>query len=277
MKTSIRRAPTMPRQDAARRDGAGSTLRRVSVDIAPLAISAGLALLLSTVRIAALQGALPVQLLVLVTLQALGLLVARESGGSARARGWWMVLACSCLLLPAMAIQTSMARTPFVSLGTGSAGALLLATLGVLALLGCMFVWTASVCSEDPSWAPLLWCPAALLAPAVLGSGTGDITEPAALHALALAFAVAAVAMVVGSLVSRHSRMAIAAIAVVSELAVLLLLRHGPSFAPQHGAIAPLLAMLLVFVAIGSVAAAQLAAVAERSIANATRKPPAPR
>lgn len=237
---------------------------------APMAVSALAAMLASGIRVPALQDALPITLLAVVSVQAVGLLIARQKGGSERARGWWMVLACTSLLLPALALQASMARSPFVSLGSGSAGNLMLATGEVLALLACMFIWTASVCGDDPSWAPLLWCPAALLTPAVIGSGRGDLTEHAALQALAFALAVSAVAVAAGQLAAPHSRLAIAAVAVVGELLLLLVVRRGPSFAEAHGAIAPVMAMLLVLVAIGSVVAIQLAAVAGRRFITGT-------
>jgi hypothetical protein len=268
---SVRRVPQMPRNEKARESTFRSDLAAAAATAAPVAVTAAAAFLGSQVQLPVLQGVIPWALLAVVLVQAVGLLIARESGGSFRARGWWMVLACTTLLLPALALQASMARTPFVSLGSGSAGDLLLATGEVLALLACMYVWTASVCGSEPSWAPMLWMPAALLVPAVLGSGNGDLSDVAGLRALAIACGVATVAMIVGSLVSSHSRLAVAAIAVVGELLLLLLLRRGPSFAEHHGAIAPVMAMVLVLVAIGSVATMQLAAVAGRSFAAATK------
>ncbi|MFM9106712.1 MAG: hypothetical protein ACKOWF_08435, partial [Chloroflexota bacterium] len=106
---------------------------------APMAVTAVGALAAARAPLPPFGGALPLRLLLVVALLALGLAFARGSGGSERARGWWMALGCTCLLLPALALQASMARTPFVSLGSGSAGNLLLATGEVLLLLACMF------------------------------------------------------------------------------------------------------------------------------------------
>ncbi len=266
-----RRIPKMPREEPAERSSLRSATNAALGASAPFLVTALAAILAAQVRLPVLKGAVPVMLLAVVAVQAIGLLAARETGGSERARGWWMVLACTSLLLPALSLQASMARTPFVSLASGSAGDLMLSTAEVLALLACMYVWTASVSGGDPSWAPLLWSPAALLVPAVLGSGRGDLSEAAGLRALAIACLVATLAIGAGTFASRHSRLAIAAIAVVGELALLLVLRRGPSFAPEHGAIAPVMAMLLVLVAIGSVATIQLAAVVGRGFAAATR------
>jgi len=208
------------------------------------------------------EGAIPAGFVMVLAVQLLGVTLSRGVAARRVRRAWWMTIACTAMLLPTLALQVSVSRTPFVSLRSGSAGPLVWITLGALLLIACMLVWVGSVTWRQPSVAPLLWLPAPLLVPAVVGVQQGDIDEQAALRALAVAMAFAAAGVIVGETAGPGLRMPIAAGAVMIEVGLLFALGRGPIFAPEHGAVAPLMALVLLLATLGSIVASPVAAVA---------------
>jgi hypothetical protein len=217
---------------------------------------------------------LPAALLALVGLQAIGIAASREAGERWARRAWWMALACSVMLAPVLALQASVGRTPFVTFANGSAGPLLWLTICALALLGVMLGWTASVSTVDPSRAAVLWAPAALLVPAMLTTGGGDITGRDGLAALALAFGLAGLAAMAAEAAGRQARMPLVAAVFALELVALLVLGRGPDPSPGQGRVVPVTAVVLLLAAAGSIAAAPAAALVGRRFAETTAAPP---
>lgn len=217
---------------------------------------------------------LPLAMIALVAVQLGGVAVSREMGLSRARRAWWMAIACTAMLAPVLALQASVARTPFISLANGAAGPLLWLTLGVLALLAVMLGWTASVSADDPSAAPLLWAPAALLAPALLRAGGRDIESTSALAALAVAFGIAALVVAIGEATPRAGRMPLVAGAFVVELVALFVLGRGPDPVPGQGRIVPVMVMVVLGAAIASIVAAPFAALVGRRFAETAAAPP---
>lgn len=210
----------------------------------------------------------PIGAVLAVAVQALGIVVARELDLDRWRRLWWMALACTVMLLPALALQAALSRTPFVSWGSGSAGPLLWTSVATLALLAAMWLWTASVTGEEPERAAILWLPAALLIPAVQATPGRGIDERAGLLALAIACAVAGAAVVLGEISPPSALPPIALAAFVGGIGLLWALGRLPSFPPNQGRVVPALAVLLLLVAIASLAAAPLAARAARRFAD---------
>lgn len=217
----------------------------------------------------------PLAMIVLVAVQFGGVAVSREMDLPRARRAWWMALACTAMLAPVLALQASTARTPFVSFANGAAGPLLWLTLGTLILLAVMLGWTASVSAAEPSRAPLLWAPAALLVPAMLRAGGSDIGGRAGLAAIAIAFGIGALVVAVGEATPHGARMPLVAAALVVELVALLVFGRGPGPVPGQGRIVAALATLLVLAAVVSIVAAPLAALVGRRFAETAAAPPA--
>lgn len=220
-------------------------------------------------------GAIPSGFVLILAIQFVGVALSRNPAARRIRRAWWMAIACTAMLLPTLALQVSVSRTPFVSLRSGSAGPLVWMTVGAVLLLGCMLLWVGTVTWRQPSVAPLLWLPAPLLVPAVVGAQQGDIDEQAALRALAVAMVFAAAGIIVGETAGPGLRMPIAAGAVMIEVGLLFALGRGPIFAPEHGAVAPLMALVLLVAALGSIVLAPAVAVAVARFAAMANAPDA--
>ncbi len=218
---------------------------------------------------------LPVAMIALIAVQLGGVAVSREMGLPRARRAWWMAVACTAMLAPVLALQASVARTPYVSLANGAAGPLLWLTLGVLVLLAVMLGWTASVSADEPSTAPLLWAPAALLVPAMLRAGEQDIDGRAALSAVAIAFGLSALVVAIGEATPRGARMPLVAAAFVAELVALFVLGRGPAPVPGQGRVVALMAVVVLVAAIASIVAAPFAALVGRRFAETAAAPPA--
>ena len=207
---------------------------------------------------------LPIATLAVVALQIAGIVLARELELDRWRRLWWMALACTGMLLPGLALQAALSRTPFVSWSSGSAGPLAWVTLGTLVLLAGIWVWTASVSADEPERAAILWLPAALLVPAVLSTPGPDLDEAAGLLALAIACALAGAAVLLGELSPPPALLPIAVVALGAELALLGVLGRLPALPPEQGRVVPALGVLLLLAALASLVAAPLAALAAR-------------
>ncbi|MDP9364608.1 MAG: hypothetical protein M3Q10_10365, partial [Chloroflexota bacterium] len=156
----------------------------------PHAVTAVLAALPSLVDLPGSR-AVPLAALGVLTVQALGVLLAREMESPIWRRVWLVLLASTAVLLPLVALQAAVARVPFVAVDRGSAGSLLWSTAGVVAALFGLVGLAAVLATDAPEQASLLFVPAALLVPAVLAA-PGPLDEASALAALAEATTVAA-------------------------------------------------------------------------------------
>lgn len=232
---------------------------------------------LGTALVALLAGAgvaptlvtgLPFGLILVTIVQGIGVTIGREAEADAWRRRWWMALACTTMLLPALALQAALSRTPFVSFGSGSAGPLIWVSLGALVLLGSMLLWAATVSAEAPGAAALLWLPAALLVPAVLGTPAPTLGERGGLLALAFAFGLAGAALVLADLFGAPALPAIAGGTYGLGLALLAFAGRLPSFDQGQGRIVPALTVLLVLVTAGALVAAPTLAVVARRFAD---------
>ncbi|CAA9535054.1 MAG: hypothetical protein AVDCRST_MAG59-255 [uncultured Thermomicrobiales bacterium] len=254
--------PSRPRRapESAGPAGAASALAAA----APLLVTALLAAIGASGVLPLPETGLPIPTLVVVAVQIVGIVLARELDLDRWRRLWWMALAGTAMLLPSLALQAALSRTPFVSWSSGSAGALVWVTLGTLVLIGGMWVWTATVSTDQPERAALVWLPAALLVPAVLGSPGTDLGEPAGLLALAIAFALAGAAVLLGELSPPTALLPIAVVTFVAELALLLVLGRLPALATDQGRVVPALGVLLLLAAVATLVAAPLAALAAR-------------
>ena len=216
---------------------------------APPAITAVLAALPAVVDLPGPDLPFPAAALLIVAVQVGGVFLARELELPTWGRVWLLMLAATAALLPMLALQTATSRVPFVALGRGSAGPLIWSTVGAVLMVVGVALLAAIVSADAPDQASILFVPAALLVPAVLGA-PGDLDETAALLALAEASGLAALAAMLGWLLPAWARPQVASVALGAQFIGLWLLDYAPSFPLGYGRIVPVLATLLLVVSI---------------------------
>lgn len=241
---------------------------------APPAVTALLAAAPSLVDLPGPDAALPVAALLLVVVQVVGVLLAREAESATWGRVWLGLLATTVLLLPLLALHVAAARVPFVSLARGSAGPLVWGGVGAaLAIVGVALL-AAVVSAAAPDQASLVYLPASLLVPTLLAA-PGTLDEPSALAALARAAAVAAAAAFLGWLLPPSARPLVGPVALGAQFLLLRLLGQVPAPPPGSGAVVPVLANLLLAIVVVATVLTPLAARAA-ALALASRRRGAP-
>ena len=133
---------------------------------------------------------------------------------------WQIALITAMVLMPILALQAAASRAPFVAWARGSAGPLLWLTFAVVvALVG---VWVFAVYHADraPENGALLFLPAALLVPAMLGA-PGPLDEAATLLTLGEAYLVAGLAVFTGMLAPARWRPIAGGIALGAQFVLL--------------------------------------------------------
>ncbi|MFM8593024.1 MAG: hypothetical protein ACKOCK_01350, partial [Chloroflexota bacterium] len=198
---------------------------------------------------------LPIPLIAVIAVQIIAIFISREIESHRQRRGWWMALACTSMLLPALAMQWSVARTPFTSLLRGSAWTLIWITLGVTALIVAMCVWAASVSTLEPASATILWAPAALLVPAVMTAPGGAVTETGALRSLAFACVVGAIVTMIHRVIPSRRWVPLVGIAFAATLILVAIERRGLGLAQGSGAVVVLIAAFMLVLAAFTIAA----------------------
>lgn len=212
---------------------------------APLVLTALLSLLGALDVLALPTGGAPVRLALVAVALILGtgLTIALER---ARTRPYWQVtLAVTAVLLPMATLQAAASRVPFVAVSRGSAGPLIGLTLATAATLFGLWLFAAYQSDRTPADAALLFLPAALLVPAVLGA-PGGLDESSALATLGEASLVAVVAVFIGSLAPETWRPIAGGFALGAQFALLWILGRGPVLGQDGGAIVPVSAAFLL-------------------------------
>jgi hypothetical protein len=214
--------------------------------------------------------ALPLAPLLVVAAQAFGILLAREMELPAWRRVWLLLLTTTVVLMPLVALQASAARVPFVAVARGSAWTLVWSTVAAAVAVIALAGLAALLSADSPDQASLLFLPAALAVPTVLGiPGTPD--EAAALRALVVVTGTSAVAAFVGWALTRGARPLVAPVALAAHFGLLWALGYGPPTRPEQGAVVPVLGtVLLVLTAVVTVFV-PVAALAVRRLIRAAR------
>ena len=190
-------------------------------------------------------GAAPVRIgfVVLALVIGIGLTVAMDRPGP---RPYWqMTLLATLVLMPVIALQASASRVPFVAISRGSAAPLLWLTLATCVILFGLWLFAARQSDQAPENGSLLFLPAAVLVPAILGA-PGSLDETSALSMLGEACLVAAVWIFVALLAPASWRPMAGAIALGSQFIVLWMLGRGPVIGPDGGTVVPASAALLL-------------------------------
>jgi len=239
----------------------------------PHLVTAFLAGIFSVVSLPDIIAGIPLSLALIVVVQVIGVLLGRDIEQARWSQVWLLNLATTVLLLPWLALQSSVSRVPFVAWARDSAGTLLWTTAGVLLALIAVVLLTAGVSARMPEQASLLFLPAALLVPAILGT-PGQLDERSMLRTLAEVAMVAGATAVVGWMLPRGARPMVAPAGLALQFAVLWLLGYGPAFAPGRGGIVPAMASLILVVTVAAAVLVPLAALTARGMLTSSDELP---
>jgi hypothetical protein len=190
-------------------------------------------------------GTAPVRIgfVVLALIVGIGLTVAMDRPGP---RPYWqMTLLATIVLMPVVALQASTSRVPFVAIARGSAGPLLWLTLATCITLFGLWLFAAYQSDQTPENGSLLFLPAALLVPAILGA-PGALDETSALSMLGEACLVAGVWIFAALLAPASWRPMAGAIALGAQFIVLWMIGRGPVIGHDGGTVVPASAALLL-------------------------------
>lgn len=194
-------------------------------------------------------GVLPYVIFALVVMHIGGLVMARALGLDVWRRIWMVNLLVGAALVPALTVQSTLTRMPYVSVERGSAGPAILATgavvLALLVIAGIVAVstWTS------PEDASLLFLPAGLVVPIALGL-PGDRPELRAFQSLALAFVLAALMTWLAHLFPRGSRSLFGPLGLALQLGAFAALGLGPAYHATSVGVASLTSRLFLGCAI---------------------------
>jgi hypothetical protein len=172
---------------------------------------------------------------------------------------WQMALLVTLILLPIVSLQASVSRTPFIAVSRGSAGPLLWLTLATAATLCGLWLFAVYQSTDAPENSALLFLPAAVIVPAILGA-PGAIDETAALTMVGETAAIAAGVIFVGLLAPGAWRPLVAGAALPVQFVALWLLGRRLVLGSDGGAIVPVTAIILLALAMALTVLAPLGA-----------------
>jgi hypothetical protein len=147
--------------------------------------------------------------------------------------------------MPVVTLQAFASRVPFVAVSRGSAGPLLGFTFATCVVLAGLWLFAAFQSDQVPENGALLFLPAALVVPAILGA-PGSLDETSALAMLAEASLVAGVAIFMGLLSPEGWRPLAGGAALGAQFLLLWTLGRGPVIGQDGGAVVPASAVLLL-------------------------------
>lgn len=212
---------------------------------------------------------MPMAIFAILAVQVGGYFLTRGEAPLGMRMAWIVGAIETAVILPVVALQTIIAREPYVSQSMGSAGPVLVATAIVALVQIGLAVFIAASSWEHPEEAGLIFLPLALLVPAVIGA-RHEILEENAVRALAQASLLAAGATVIAWALPRSSRPFVPAAALALQFLALWLSGHGPSFARTSDEVVPFMyASLLVLTVILTVGVSILSLYSRRIILDA--------
>jgi hypothetical protein len=204
----------------------------------PQAVTGIVALFVSLVGLFISMPNVPLAIFAILVVQVVGYLLTRDEAPMGMRMAWIVGAIESAVILPVVALQTIIAREPYVSQNMGSAGPVLVAT-GIVAIVQIgIAVYIAAISWEHPEEAGLIFMPLALLVPAVIGA-RHDILEESAVRTLAQASLLAAGATVIAWALPRTTRPFVPAAALALQFLALWVSGHGPSFARTSDEVVP--------------------------------------
>jgi hypothetical protein len=191
------------------------------------------------------SGSAPVRIALVIVALAVGVGVTMVLNRADARPYWQLSLFAALILMPVVSLQASASRVPFVALARGSAGPLLWFTAASCVILLGLWLLATYQSGEEPENAALLFLPAAVLVPAMLGAASG-LDESAALAMLGEANLLAGVAIFIGLLSPVNWRPAAGGVALGAQFLVLWALGRGPVLGRVGGFVVPASAAILL-------------------------------
>ncbi len=257
--------PTQNRAPAPKRQPDSSSRRILAIAL-PQAVTGIIALFISLVGLLISLPNMPLAIFAILAVQIGGYLLTREEAPLGMKTAWIVGAIETAIILPVVALQTMIAREPYVSQNMGSAGPVLVATSFVALVQIGVAVYIAASSWQHPEEAGLIFMPLALLVPAVIGA-RHEILEESAVRTLAQASLLAAGATVIAWALPRNSRPFVPAAALAFQFFALWVSGHGPSFARTSDEVVPFMyASLLVLTVVLTVGVSILSLYTRRLI-----------
>ena len=233
------------------------------------------ALLVSVVPGLSGTGDIPIGIVVILLLQVVGLAAMSQVEGNLWGPSWISVGFLVSVMLPMLALQISLLHEPYVSIGMGSAGPALLATLFVLSLYGAFAIWVTWTSQRRPEIAAVLLMPSTLAIPAMIGEH-GSVDQKAALMILSEVTLITAIAAAVIWLFPGWPQLLAGGGALAIEFVRLWVSGRGPWRHETSGAIVNVIYITMLIVAVLVVVMVPIMA-AILSMPAPARRVPSPR
>lgn len=185
-------------------------------------------------------------------------------------RIWLLNLVTLSTLMPLLALQSTFSGIPYVSPSRSSAEAVVMTAAVTIIVLLVIAVLSASLSFEAPGDAAVLFLPAALIVPVVLGGPASDIPDRGLDSIVGVSIA-AAIAAAGAQILPERIRPVIGLVAVMAELGALYAARRGPELPTSSGEIVSTLFWAIIGLTVALTIAVPLLARWLRHVEGAAR------
>lgn len=160
-------------------------------------------------------------------------------------RIWLLNLVTLSTLMPLLALQSTFSGIPYVSPTRSSAEPVIMTAIVTIIVLLVIAVLAASLSYEAPGDAAVLFLPAALIVPVVLGGPASDIPDRGLASIVSVSVA-AGIAAAGAQVLPERIRPVIGLVAVMVELGALYAARRGPEIPTSSGEIVSILLWAII-------------------------------
>lgn len=223
----------------------GQTVGVAILVASPFLLSALVALVLSIAG--PLRGAdqIPLATVLVLLFQAVMMVISYALQLTMLGRIWLTNLVALSTLMPLLALQSTFSGIPYVSPSRSSAEPVIMAATVTIVVLLVIAIVSASLSYESPGDAAVLFLPAALIVPVVLGGPASDIPDRGLASIMSVSVA-AAIAAAGSQILPERIRPIIGLVAVMVELGALYAARRGPNIPESSGQIVSVLLWAII-------------------------------
>ena len=227
----------------------GQTVGFAVLVASPFLLSALVALLLSLAG--PLRGAdqIPLATVLVLLFQAVMMVICYGLQLPLLGRLWLTNLVTLSTLMPLLALQSTFSGIPYVSASRSSAEPVVMTAIVTIIVLLVLAVLSASLSYESPGDAAVLFLPAALIVPVVLGGPASDIPDRGLASIMSVSVA-AGIAAAGSQVLPDRIRPVIGLVAVMVEIGALYAAHRGPEIPASSGQIVPVLLWAIIALAV---------------------------
>lgn len=227
----------------------GQTVGMALLVASPFLLSALVAWVLSVAGPLRGTAQIPLATVLVLLFQAVMMLVSYSLQLSTLGRVWLMNLLTLSTLMPLLALQSTFSGIPYVSPARSSAEPVIVTAIVTVIVLLVIAIVSASLSYESPGDAAVLFLPAALIVPVVLGGPASDIPDRGLASIMSVSVA-AAIAAAGSQILPERIRPVIGSVAVMVELGALYAARRGPEIPESSGQIVSVLLWAIIGLAV---------------------------